>query len=135
MIVCLDSAALIDAFRNGRTDELIDWLAGQDGVLTCDLVRAEIRSGILGTANARTRESQELWYADTIAQVPSRQLDRELCDQAAILCGAARRKGFQARIDDALVAAAAQAAGATVATANVAHFDHLGVPAVNPLAA
>jgi predicted nucleic acid-binding protein len=52
---------------------------------------------------------------------------------AAILCGAARRQGYQARIDDALVAAAADA-GATVATTNVSHFQQLGVPAENPLA-
>lgn len=91
MIVCLDSALLIAAFRTRRTDQLLDWLAEQEGVLTCDLVRAEIRSGILGTANPETREAQESWYADTIAVIPSRQVDRELCDQAAILCGAAER--------------------------------------------
>jgi predicted nucleic acid-binding protein len=133
MKVCLDSAVLIAAFRSRRMERLLDWLAEHE-VVTCDLVRAEVRSGILGTANPRTRESQEAWYADTLALVPSRQLDRPLCEQAAILCGAARRQGYQARIDDALVAAAAADAGATVVTTNVSHFEQLGVPAENPLA-
>ncbi|MCX7790151.1 MAG: type II toxin-antitoxin system VapC family toxin [Chloroflexaceae bacterium] len=133
MKVCLDSAILITAFRARRVPELLDWLSEHD-VMTCDLVRAEIRSGILGTANARTREAQEAWYADTLARVPSRQLDRALCEQAAILCGSARRRGYQARIDDALVAAAAQDAEATVVSSNVSHFEQLGVPVVNPFA-
>ena len=135
MIVCLDSAAIIGAFRSRKTESLEAWLEKQEGVITCDVVRAEIRSGILGTSNQETRDLQESWYQDTFAVIPSRQMDRPLCEQAAILAGAARRNGYQARIDDALVAAAAKAAGAIVATANVKHFEQLGVEAVNPLTA
>lgn len=134
MRVCLDSSILIAAFRSRAMVSLLDWIAPHE-LMTCDLVRAEVRSGILGTANARIREAQEAWYADTLAQVPSRQLDRPLCEQAAILYGAARRKGFQARIDDALIAAAAADAGATALTTNTKHFEQLGVPALNPLPA
>ncbi len=134
MKVCLDSSILIAAFRSRQVLRLLDWLMEHE-VMTCDLVRAEVRCGILGTANPVTREAQEAWYADTLARVPSRQLDRPLCEQAAILCGAARRKGYQARIDDALVAAAAAAEQATVLTTNVRHFEHLGVAAKNPLPA
>ena len=135
MIVCLDSAAIIGAFRARRVKDLEAWLERQEGVITCDLVRAQIRSGILGTSNQQTRDRQESWYLDTFAVIPSLQMDRPLCEQAAILAGAARRNGYQAKIDDALVAAAAKSAGATVATANVKHFEQLGVAAVNPLKA
>ena len=135
MIVCLDSAAIITAFRNQQRHLLAAWIAQQEAAMTCDLVRAEIRSGILGTSNQQTRDAQECWYAVALAELPSRQLDRPLCEQAAILVGSARRKGYHARIDDALVAAAALEAGATVATTNVKHFEQLGVAAVNPLTA
>jgi hypothetical protein len=135
VIVCLDRAAIIGAFRSRKMESLESWLEKQEGVITCDLVRAEIRSGILGTSNQETCDRQESWYQDTFAVIPSRQMHRPLCEQAAILAGAARRTGHRAKVDDALVAAAAKAAGAIVATANVKHFEQLGVEAVNPLKA
>ncbi len=132
-MILLDSAFIIGAFRAKKRDWLDKWLQQTPDVMTCDLVIAEIKSGALGIADGERRKNQLRWFEDTFGDMDSRGLDSVLCDKAAELAGQARRNGFATRLDDALVAAAALAADATVATSNVRHFEQLGVHAFNPL--
>ena len=132
-MILVDSSVFISAFRTKKRQWLGKWIKDSGNVITCDLVRAEIKSGVLACADDVRRKSQLRWFETVFKDMDSRGLDRVLCDKAAELAGQARRNGFATRLDDALVAAAALAADAKVATSNVRHFEQLGVHAFNPL--
>jgi predicted nucleic acid-binding protein len=132
--VIIDSSLFITAFRERKDAQLTSFLTSdKHDIGTCDIVRVEIKSGILGTKNEETRRKQELWYRQMFEAIPSRPLDWQLCETAADLAGRARRNGYQASIDDAFIAATACEVNGSVATANLSHFQQLGVEAFNPL--
>ena len=132
MTIVLDSSLFLFAFRNHKLKWLAEWLKTGEDFSTCDIVVAEIKSGVLGVGKPETRARQMLWFQETFSVIPSRDLNRSLCDVASELCGSARRNGFSATIDDAFIGATAKELNAQVATANVKHFEQLGVEAFNP---
>lgn len=95
-------------------------------------VLAEIERGVV--AKERTDPSQgevlRRWFeAHVLPSFAERVLPFDLA-AARILAG--YRVPEHAPLDDALLAAVAQAAGMTVVTRNVRHFEPLGVACVDP---
>ena len=131
--VVIDSALFVLALRTRRMEELFNLLEGIESLSTCDIVKVEVKSGVIAPKSEQTRKVQMEWYLGMFEEMPSRTMDWDLCETAIELAAQARRKGFQVKADDALVAAAAVKLGAEVATANVAHFTQMGLQAFNPL--
>lgn len=93
---------------------------------------AEIERGVI--AKERTDPDQgrtlRLWFEERVLPAfAGRVLPFDLA-AARILAG--YRIPEYAPLDDALIAATAQAAGMTVATRNLRHFQPLGVACLNP---
>lgn len=93
---------------------------------------AEIERGVIAKERADVDQGAVLrrWFEDNVLPAFA---DRVLpFDLPAARVLAAFRVPEQAPLDDALIAAVAQAAEMTVVTRNVRHFEPLGVAVLNP---
>lgn len=93
---------------------------------------AEIERGVIAKERSDSRQGAILrrWFDDNVLPAFT---DRVLpFDLPAARILAAYRVPEHAPIDDALIAAVAQAAQMTVVTRNTTHFEPLGVPCLNP---
>jgi toxin FitB len=93
---------------------------------------AEIERGVIAKERSDSRQGAILrrWFDDNVLPAFT---DRVLpFDLPAARILAAYRVPEHAPIDDALIAAVAQAAQMTVVTRNTKHFEPLGVPCLNP---
>ncbi|GAA1139865.1 type II toxin-antitoxin system VapC family toxin [Nocardioides aquiterrae] len=93
---------------------------------------AELERGVVAKERSDSAQGEVLrrWFADRVLPAfAGRVLPFDL-PAARIL--ATYRVPEQAPLDDALIAAVAQANGLTVATRNTRHFESLAVPLVDP---
>lgn len=93
---------------------------------------AEIERGVVGKERSDSAQGAVLrrWFEDRV--LPA-FIDRVLSfDLAAARVLATYRVPDHAPLDDALIAAVAQAAGMVVSTRNTRHFEPLGVACVDP---
>jgi predicted nucleic acid-binding protein len=93
---------------------------------------AEIERGVIAKERSDARQGAILrrWFDENVLPAFA---DRVLpFDLSAARILAAYRVPEHAPLDDALIAAVAQAAEMTVATRNTKHFEPLGVPCLNP---
>jgi predicted nucleic acid-binding protein len=126
---------VVSALRvRGRHPPVQAWAAGipvADQYVSA-LTVAEIERGVVAKERADPAQGAILrrWLEE---QVLPAFADRVLpFDLAAARVLASYPVPDQAPLDDALIAAIAQAAGMTVATRNTRHFKPLGVPLVDP---
>jgi toxin FitB len=126
---------VVSALRvRGRNPSVEAWAASvpmADQFVTATTI-SEFERGVV--AKERTDPSQgeilRRWFDDRVLPAfAGRVLPFDLT-AARIL--ATYRVPEHAPLDDALIAAIAQAADMTVATRNTRHFEPLGVPSVNP---
>ena len=101
---------------------------------TADIIRAEFLLGVHAVPDAAKRRRGEQFYRERIARIaslPNETADYETADR---LADEARRNGLgQPSLPDALLAAMAIRAGATVATRNLKDFKAMGGDCANPL--
>lgn len=93
---------------------------------------AEIERGVLAKERSDPAQGQILrrWFEERVLPAFA---DRVLpFDLPAARILATYRVPEHAPLDDALIAAIAQAADMTVATRNTRHFEPLGIPCLNP---
>lgn len=126
---------VVSALRvRGRNRSVEVWAASiplTDQFVTATTV-AEIERGVF--AKERSDAAQGLilrqWFDERVLPAfAGRILSFDL---AAARILAAYRVPEHAPLDDALIAAVAQSAGATVVTRNTRHFEPLGVPCLDP---
>lgn len=125
--------------KSGASDELRSWLRSASSHLYLSVVSAsEIFAGI------RKKESQggflwasemREWWRTIEGLYGPRILPFEL--ECAIVAGNMTYdyRAFDPGFEDIAIAATAKVHGLTVLTANVRHFEPLGVPVVNPFVA
>lgn len=126
---------VVSALRvKGRNAQVEAWAASvsvSDQFVTASTV-AEIERGVVAKERSDPLQGEILrrWFEDRV--VPA-FADRVLpFDLPAARILATYRIPEHAPLDDALIAAVAQASGMTVVTRNTRHFEPLGVDCLNP---
>ncbi len=126
---------VISALRvRGRNPQVEAWAAAvpiADQFVTAPTM-AEIERGVVAKERSDSRQGETLrrWFEDRVLPAFA---DRVLpFDLPAARILATYRVPEHAPLDDALIAAIAQAADMTVVTRNNRHFEPLGVACVNP---
>lgn len=126
---------VVSALRiRGRTPPVEAWVSSvpvADQFVTATTL-AEIERGVVAKERSDPPQGDLLrrWFEDRVLPAfAGRVLPFDL-PAARIL--ATSRAPEHAPLDDALIAAVAQAADMTVVTRNTRHFEPLGVPCLNP---
>jgi len=126
---------VVSALRvRGRNPQVESWAASvpvTDQFVTATTM-AEIERGVVAKERSDPRQGESLrrWFEDRgLPAFAERGLPFDL-PAARVL--ATYRVPEHAPLDDALIAAIAQAAQMTVATRNTRHFEPLGVTCLNP---
>jgi predicted nucleic acid-binding protein len=126
---------VVSALRvRGRNPQVETWAAAvpvTDQFVTA-LTMGEIERGVVAKERSDSHQGEVLrrWFEDRVLPAFA---DRVLpFDLAAARVLATYRVPEHAPLDDALIAAIAQAAHMTVVTRNTQHFEPLGVTCLNP---
>ena len=126
---------VVSALRvRGRSPSVEAWASSVPAVdqFVTATVLAEIERGVFARERTDPRQGEILrrWFSDQVlVAFAGRVLSFDLA-AARILAG--YRVPEHASLDDALIAAVAEAAGMTVVTRNARHFEPLGVACINP---
>ena len=131
MRILIDTSLLVEGER--RRFDLGEWVvAGRHEVFICDATVAEYIAGKPLKDAGKEQRWQNYWdsFVSRLEAVP---LDHEICEKAGELMAEARRAGATVPLGDGLHAAVADLEDLTVATADLDHYQALGVRAINPL--
>ena len=115
-----------------------DWITRHGDVcFLCAVSVVEISFGIhwlLHRGATRRASALQLWLTDLPTLFPGRivAVDDRVAARAGELLARAKAAGVEPGLEDALVAAAAEAGGMIVLTRNLRHFLPMGVPALDP---
>ena len=130
----LDSNVLSALRVRGRNPQVEAWVSAVpvvDQFVTATTI-AEIERGVVAKERADPRQGEVLrrWFEDRV--LPAFDGRILSFDLPAARTLARYRVPEHAPLDDALIAAVAQASGMTVVTHNTRHFEPLGVSCLNP---
>jgi predicted nucleic acid-binding protein len=136
-MLMLDTNMLSEIMRSEPEQKVVDWIVRQpsDELFTAAVCQAEILSGLAvmpsGRRRAELEEAARSMFADDF---DGRVLpfDAEAASAYAEVFAARRKAGRPSGTIDLMLAAIARARGASVVTRNVADFEGVGVPIVNP---
>jgi toxin FitB len=135
-MIILDTNILSALMRQIPDSKVVTWLDGQSrtSVWTTSVTILEIRFGlqIMATGKRRSLLSEAF---DSLLEKMGRRIasfDDDAATQAANLMASRQRKGRPVELRDTMIAGIVLAHHATLATRNVAHFEDLTVPVVNP---
>ena|ERR1700677_4463888 len=136
-MILLDTNVISEAMSPAPDAQVMAWINSQDrdNMWTCTIVVAEVLSGLDlmpdGRRQARLREMAERMFISLFA---GRIFDLDLPAARAYGRVLRIRKSIGRPIDemDGLLGATAFIHGATLATRNIADFEHCGIPLVNP---
>jgi predicted nucleic acid-binding protein len=113
----------------------LDWLRRYaTNLVISPIVLGELEYGILLLPAGRRRRQLFDWFAVGVKRLYVVPVDAATANEWAKLVAELHRKGRAMPVKDSLIAATARQHGMTIATRNVAHFRHSGVPIVNPFA-
>lgn len=125
--------------RAGVSEAVADWLRQHsDQLFVCTITVAEIQQGIckLKRAGAEERaQSLTAWLHQLIEAEPARIVgfNAEIALIAGEISDAAVAKGRHPGFADVAIAAVAQSRDMILLTANVRHFEPLGIACLDPL--
>jgi predicted nucleic acid-binding protein len=136
-VIVLDTNVLSELMRSQPAAAVFDWVAAQPRATLCttSVNKAEILYGIAALPEGRRRAAlaaaAEAMFTDDFA---GRVLpfDEEAAVHYADIVAARRREGRPIEAFDAQIAATARAAGAELATRDVADFAGCSLALVNP---
>jgi predicted nucleic acid-binding protein len=136
-MLMLDTNMLSEIMRSEPEQKVADWIVRQpsDELFTAAVCQAEILSGLAVMPSGRRRsELEEAARAMFAEDFDGRVLpfDAEAAAAYAEVFAARRRAGRPSGTIDLMLAAIARTRGASVVTRNVADFEGVGVPIVNP---
>src|SRR5262245_21929959 len=137
-MIILDTNVASEVMKAQPDGRVTAWLASQpaDKLYLASPVAAELRRGALLAPDGRRREALLVGYNLIIAAFADRMLPFDLPAAEAFAEIYAHRRSIGRPIEgfDGLIAAVAQARGASVATRNVSDFEGCGVALINPWA-
>ena len=130
----LDTNVISDLTRNAPSPQVVRFLAEQDDLWLSSIVIHELEYGLRLLPRGRRRSRLSEAQSGLLAAYESRilPLDTKGAEWAAQFRAEARRIGRPLDLGDALIAGTAKAHAMTLATRNVADFEHLDVDVINP---
>jgi toxin FitB len=116
---------------------VVEWLDAQpaSSIWITSITLLEVRYGLLTLPLGRRRERMTQAFEAVLHQdIESRYapFDLAAAEQAAQLMAKRKQKGRPVDYRDTMIAGIALASHATLATRNIAHFNDLSVPVINP---
>jgi len=135
-MIILDTNVLSALMRQAPDVKAVMWLDGQSrtSVWTTSITALEIRFGLQIMAAGKRRSLLSQAFESLLDKMGRRiaPFDEEAAEQSAELMASRQRKGRPVELRDTMIAGIVLARHATLATRNVAHFEDLTVPVVNP---
>ena len=136
-MILLDTDVVSALMRAQPEQVVVEWLDKQPrtSVWITSITMMEIRYGLQIMPAGRRQNLMSKSFEILLAtQIEGRiaPFDSEAAERAASLMGARKVKGRLGDVEDTMIAGIAIATGAALATRNVAHFEDLLVPVVNP---
>jgi predicted nucleic acid-binding protein len=136
-MIVLDTNVISELMRPKPDPAVVAWIATHpsETLYTTSINKAELLYGIVALPDGRRRTAL-VTAADAMftEDLGDRVLpfDAAAADRYAEIIASRRRSGRPIEAFDALIAATALAAGADIATRDVAGFEGLGVSLINP---
>jgi predicted nucleic acid-binding protein len=136
-VIVLDTNVLSALMQREPVPEVVTWLDSvpAESVWITAITVLEIRFGLDLLADGRKRKRLEDAFASALSEdFEDRVLafDRAAAETAGSVAAEQRRHGRPVEIRDLQIAGIVAARKATLATRNARHFDHLGIPLVDP---
>lgn len=135
-MIVLDTNVLSALMRQVPDVKAVTWLDGQSrtSVWTTSITVLEIRFGLQIIAAGKRRSLLSEAFENLLDKMSRRiaPFDDDAAGQATELMAFRQRKGRPVELRDTMIAGIVLARHATLATRNVAHFEDLTVPVVNP---
>ena len=135
-MIILDTNVLSALMRQVPDTKVVAWLDAQSrtSVWTTSVTVLEIRFG-LQVMSAGKKHSRLCEAFESLLERMGRRIasfDDDAAAHAANLMAARQRKGRPVELRDTMIAGIVVARHASLATRNVAHFEALTVPVLNP---
>ena len=139
-MIILDTNVVSVMMQPDLAPEAMTWLSSQETprLWTTTVTYHEIRFGLLILPMGRRRQALERAFALLLNQgFRSRifDFDQAAAEQSARLAAQHRSQGLGFEHRDLQIAGIASAKGASLATRNARHFEHAGIPLINPWSA
>ena len=135
-MIILDTNVLSALMRETPDTKVITWLDTQSrtSVWTSSVTVLEIRFGLQIMATGKKRSLLSQAFERLLESIGHRiaAFDHGAAVQAANLMASRQSKGRPVELRDTMIAGIVLARHASLATRNVAHFEDLTVPVLNP---
>jgi|SRR3984957_2032072 len=135
-MIILDTNVLSELMLRAPNERVLIWLDQQprSSIWTTSITVFEIRFGLESMSVGKRRAILMHDLEKMLDSIDRRiaPFDVEAADQASTLMGSRKLQGRPREDRDTMIAGIVLARHATLATRNVAHFDDLAAPVVNP---
>jgi predicted nucleic acid-binding protein len=137
-VIVLDTNVVSEPLRKVAADKVVEWLDHQSAetLYITAVTRAELRFGVLRLPDGKRKNALAAKIEEVLELFKDRTLDFDsiAADKLAEIAAECEKNGRQALAPDAYIAACAATHGFAVATRNRSHFEHFGVPVIDPWA-
>lgn len=135
-MIVLDTNVLSEPLKKAPSAQVMRWLDEQsaESLYITAISYAELRFGVLLLPDGK-RKVELSSGIDAVLNLFSKRtltFDVDAAEQLANIAAASAKRGRNATAPDAYIAAIAAVRGFSVATRNLRHFQHFGIPVVNP---
>ena len=139
MSFLLDTNVVSEWTRQRPDAGVVRWLAevDEDRVFISVVTLAELRHGVERMPVGARRDRLERWLTDDLVQRFEGRVapvDTAIADSWGRIVARSQRAGRPVGVMDAFIAATAEERGLCLVTRNVADFEQLGLPILNPWA-
>ena len=135
-MIVLDTNVLSEPLKTRPDLKVLAWLDAQaaETLYLSTISYAELRFGVLKMPDGKRRNDLAAQIDRALELFKDRILEFNVkaAEQLAQIGARCKKMGKPATAPDAYIAAIAAANGFSVATRNVDHFRHTGVPVINP---
>ncbi len=134
MNVLLDTNVISELVKGAPNENVLDFVSGLQSAWIAAITIHELDYGVALLPAGRKRAVLEARLTNALTQYSDRILPvtRAEAHASALLRADERRRGRILDLPDALIAATAKERGLTIATRNIADFEHLGVDVIDP---
>jgi predicted nucleic acid-binding protein len=135
-MIVLDTNVLSEPLKSLPAPKVMEWLDKQvaETLFMTAISRAEILFGVsrLPDGKRKTALAEQIERVLDLFKDRMLDFDAAAADHLAKIATYCEKIGREAKAPDAYIAAIAASRSFAVATRNVSHFEHTGVPVINP---
>lgn len=133
MSYLVDANVLSEATKPHPREQVVQWLLEHEPeLIVSPIVLGEIEYGILQMPAGRKRTRLQEWFREGVKGLRILDFDSDTAAVWAALLARLKRQEQSMPIKDSLIAASALQYQLTIVTRNVADFQHVGVPLIDP---